>query len=34
MEDIARLVDRILVMHNGIIAMDGLPGDIFRKMSN
>lgn len=32
MEDIARLVNRILVMHNGKIVMDNLPMEIFKKV--
>lgn len=31
MEDIARLVNRIFVMHKGKLAMDGTPRDIFAK---
>lgn len=31
MEDVARLVDRILVMDEGRIAMDGKPRDIFKR---
>lgn len=31
MEDIARLVNRIFVMHKGKLAMDGAPRDIFAK---
>lgn len=30
MEDIARLVDRVIVMNNGTVEMDGKPSDIFR----
>ena len=29
MDDIARLATRLLVMHNGRVAMDGKPTDIF-----
>lgn len=32
MEDIARLVNRILVMHNGKIAMDSAPMEIFKRV--
>lgn len=31
MEDIARLVNRIIVMHRGKIAMDGVPKDVFKE---
>lgn len=31
MEDVAKLVDRILVMHNSTIVMDGVPRDIFKR---
>lgn len=30
MEDIARLVDRVIVMNNGIIEMDGKPSEVFK----
>lgn len=30
MEDIARLVDRVIVMNNGIIEMDGRPSEVFK----
>lgn len=30
MEDVARLADRMVVMHQGKIAMDGTPREIFR----
>ena len=33
MEDIARLVERIIVMHEGKIVLDGLPSCIFNKVS-
>ncbi|WP_341875692.1 energy-coupling factor transporter ATPase [Defluviitalea saccharophila] len=29
MEDIAKLVDRIIVMHRGSVALDGAPGSVF-----
>ncbi len=32
MEDIARIVDRIVVMHEGKIAMTGTPGQIFKQI--
>ncbi|MBZ4645199.1 MAG: energy-coupling factor transport system ATP-binding protein [Petroclostridium sp.] len=31
MEDIARLVDRIIVMHKGCVAMTGTPGEVFKR---
>lgn len=31
MEDIARLVNRIIVMHKGKVAMDGAPRDVFKE---
>jgi len=31
MEDVARLAERVIVMHNGRIAMDGYPGEVFSK---
>ena len=32
MEDIARLVDRIIVMHEGTVAMDNTPGQVFTEV--
>ncbi|WHH61437.1 energy-coupling factor transporter ATPase [Petroclostridium sp. X23] len=31
MEDIARLVDRIIVMHRGSVAMNDMPGEVFKR---
>ncbi|MDD4378121.1 MAG: energy-coupling factor transporter ATPase [Eubacteriales bacterium] len=33
MEDIARLVDRIVVMYKGSVAMDGKPNEVFKNVS-
>ncbi len=32
MEDVAKLVDRIVVMHKGRVAMTGTPGEVFSKV--
>lgn len=32
MEDVAKLVDRIIVMHRGKVAMTGTPGEVFSKV--
>lgn len=32
MEDVARFVDRIIVMHSGTIAMNGTPGEVFKRV--